>query len=92
MLLSENRQVVGKLMLILENYDYLEYDKKGSKNKDFLKVKVVNLDAERHLHDVGNICRELEQVTEMRFYVRSYVNAGFRITEWTHFNIREDRD
>ena len=57
-----------------------------------MRYAVVNLDTERHLHDVGNICRELEQITEMRFYVRAYVNSGFRITEWTHFNIRADKD
>ena len=92
MLLSKDCEVVKNLKLILELYDHLEYDEAGSKNKDFLQVKVVNLDVPRDISDAGNICRELEQITGKRFYVRTFVNAGFRNKEWTHFNIREDKD
>ena len=93
-LLSENSQVVERLTRILESdlYDYLEYDRDGSKDKDFIQVKIVNIDVVPEIQEVGNICRELERMTGIKLYVRLFGNTGFHPTEWTHFRLKEDRD
>lgn len=67
MKLSEDQEVVEALKFILEDYNYLEYDEVGSRNENYLKVKVTHRDAERDRSVVLRIIRALEKATNRRF-------------------------
>ena len=91
MLLSENQAVVDALKKILEDYEYLEYDEEYSRNRDLLRVKVTDPNADRDISDAHDISRKLGQVTGR--YFRSPGSAGSAPrnpdTDWEGFNIRE---
>ncbi len=87
-LLSRNTKVIEALNYILRDYNYLFYDISASRNKPYLQVRVVNPDhTEPDMSVAGYVCRELEQMTEICFYVHVYVCEDV----WTHFRISEDK-
>ncbi len=95
MKLSEDRVVVQALKHILEHekYYFLEYDEEGSKNKDYLSVKVIDRKAKRDHSITNSIRKELERKTQRFFYpITSATNDSQDWnTVWTYFNIREKK-
>lgn len=95
MKLSEDQVVVEALKHILEHeiYYFLEYDEEGSKNKDYLCVKVIDRKIKRD-HSITNFIRkELERKTQKSFYPITSVTNGSQDwnTAWTFFNIRKKK-
>ena len=84
------------LNLILESYDYLEYDEKASKGIVKLRVKVKEtcLEAERDIAVMFHIENELELATG-RFYipilnpVSGSPSQESRDKKWTYFTLHE---
>ena len=92
MKLSENQNIVDALKHILEDYEYLEYDKKESSNMNHLVVKVTDLNAVRSYNAARRIKEELTKATRLEFnpVVLPNPKPGHAPnTSWTHFNIRE---
>ena len=91
MKLSEDQVVVDALKRILEDYGYLKYDEVGSRNRDFLRVKVTYLDAERDRSITDKICEKLAKTTGRHFrpvgIAKTDPNSNSD-SDWTHFNIR----
>ena len=92
MKLSECKESVNALKSILEDYDYLEYDEKGSITDNTLRVRVRLLDAKRDFSVARTIVKKLEISTGRCFYLPNPVTPGGstdRDKEWTFFIIRE---
>ena len=83
MKLSEDQEVVEALKRILENYDYLEYDKAHSSDK--LYVKQISTRTDNGTWVPYDICEKLGRVTGRRF-----VTFPFKLVRgWTHFYIQD---
>ena len=87
---------ISALNLILESYDYLEYDEKTSEGIVKLRVKVKEtcLEAERDSAVMHHIKNELERATG-RFYVpilnpvSGSPSEEIRDTRWRYFTLHE---
>lgn len=92
----EIQDPISALNLILESYDYLEYDEGNSEGIVKLRVKVRDacLEAERDSEVMYHIKNELELATG-RFYVPTLnpvsgsPSEEIRDTKWTFFTLRE---
>lgn len=92
----EIQDPISALNLILESYDYLEYDENASEGIVKLRVKVKDacLEAERDSEVMPHIKNELELATG-RFYVPTLnpvsgsPSEEIRNTRWRYFTLRE---
>ena len=84
MKLAEDLQVVEALKQILEDYDYLEYDKTWP-YLDELHVKVTDSKANRNHRVVIGIRDKLEDVTNRKFSSPRLSNNDDLNEEWTEF-------
>ena len=94
--LSERKHPVDALNLILEKYDYLEYDESNSESIVKLRVKVKEtcLEIGRDSAVMHRIKNELERATG-RFYVpilnpvSGSPSQEIRDKKWTYFTLHE---
>ena len=92
----EIQDPISALNLILESYDYLEYDERNSEGIVKLRVKVRDacLEAERDSEVMHHIKNELELATG-RYYVPTLNSVSgspseeIRDTKWTFFTLHE---
>lgn len=96
MRLSENQEIVRDLKMILEDYDYLEYDEaRPNRDKKFegLSIRVTS-DAERDIQVIANICKKLEKTTGRTYfftYGGSYTGMDNLEAVWSFFTLRETK-
>ena len=82
---------VENLKQILEDYDYLEYDK-TLPNPGLLQINVTSRDAERNVQVITDICHKLEEVTCRNYfytYGGSYTGTDNLDEVWSFFSLRE---
>lgn len=89
-----NQEVIEALKRILnqEKYFYLEYKEPISSQEDFLRVKVVDLEVDRHIAIAQDICMDLKESTGISFFVgrvTSHADPN-SLTNWTQFNIKKN--
>ena len=96
MRLSENQEIVRDLKLILEDYDYLEYDEaRPNRDENFegLSIRVTS-NAERDIQVIVNICEKLEKTTGRTYfftYGGSYTRGDNLEEVWSSFTLREPK-
>ena len=92
--LSERAHPVDALNLILEKYDYLEYDNEYSSDIKKLRVKVTRLEVQRDIAVISRIKDELGRATG-RFYVpilnpvSGSPSQEIRDKKWVYFTLHE---
>lgn len=96
MRLSENQEIVKDLKIILEDYDYLEYDEaRPNRDKRFEGLSIrVTTNAERDIQVIVNICNKLEKTTGRTYfftYGGSYNGIDNLEEVWSFFTLRETK-
>lgn len=82
---------IEDLKLILQDYDYLEYDE-TLPNPDLLQINVTSQDADRDVQVITDICRRLEVLTCRKYffsYGGSYTGTDNLDEVWSFFTLRE---
>lgn len=92
--LSEDKQVVGALNQILEEYPYLEYDEqRPQRDRSFGGLQInVRPKAERNVQVIWDIREKLKRATHRDYfftYGGSYSGADNLDEAWTYFTLRE---
>lgn len=85
---------VEDIKQILQNYDYLEYDKNQSIYGS-LRVNVTSLNAERNVQVITDICHRLSENTCRTYfftYGGNYTGTDNLEEVWSFFTLREEVD